>query len=53
MAALDAVMELLSPIPDGQVTAVTVSELMDIVQARLGEVHRAVVDTWFLPGGSG
>ena len=53
VAALDAVTELLSPIPDGQVTAVTVSELMDAVQARLGEVHRAVVDTWFLPGGPG
>jgi uncharacterized alpha-E superfamily protein len=53
VAALDAVTELLGPIPDGQVTAVTVSELMDTVQARLGDVHRAVVDTWFLPGGIG
>jgi uncharacterized alpha-E superfamily protein len=53
VAALDAVTELLVPIPDGQVTAATVSELMDTVQARLGGVHGAVVDTWFPPGGTG
>jgi len=53
LAALQAVTELLVPIPDGQVTAATVSNLMDTVQARLGDVHRAVVDTWFLPEGAG
>ena len=53
VAALEAVTEFLVPIPDGQVTAATVSNLMDTVQSRLGDVHRAVVDTWFLPGGAG
>jgi len=50
-AALDTVRELLGP--QDEITAVGVSRLMDEVQQRLGRVHAAVLDTWFLPGGSG
>lgn len=50
---LDAVDELLEPAPTDAITAAEVSALMDAVQKRLADTHRAVVDTWFLPGGSG
>lgn len=52
VARLDAVDELLEPAPTDAITATEVSLLMDTVQKRLADVHQAVVDTWFLPGGS-
>lgn len=50
-AALESVRESLE-LPD-ELTPVAISRLMDELQRRLGEVHRAVVDTWFLPGDLG
>lgn len=50
VAALDNVARLLVPLPTERATAGEITMLMDTVQARLGHVHGAVVDTWFLPG---
>lgn len=47
--ALDAVRDLVER--DEGVTATGVSRLMDEVQQKLGDVHLAVVNTWFLHGG--
>ncbi len=49
--ALDAVRELLEP--GGGRSAKSISELMDDTQRRIGGVHAAVVETWFLPGDGG
>ena len=49
--ALASVRELLGPADE--MTAAGISRLMDAVQKRLGGVHEAVVDTWFLPGDRG
>jgi uncharacterized alpha-E superfamily protein len=46
--ALEAVESLLQPIVGEQVSATEVTELMDTVQLRLGDTHRAVAATWFL-----
>lgn len=48
--ALDAIDALLVPIAPQQLTAASVSEMMDTLQVKLGEVHDAIVATWFLPG---
>ena len=45
--ALDKADGLLQPIDDG-LSAADVTKLMDTVQLRLGNVHQAVVATWFL-----
>lgn len=50
-AALDAVDDLLAPIAPERMTANDVSMLMDTVQLQLGDVHAAIVDTWFLTVG--
>ena len=50
IASLDSVCELLGPLPEDRLTATEISTLMDTLQQRLGRVHQAVVDTWFLPG---
>jgi uncharacterized alpha-E superfamily protein len=50
VAALDDVARLIVPITPERATADDISTKMDAVQARLGKVHGAVVDTWFLPG---
>ena len=52
IAALAAVRELLVPQAEGT-SAAAISQLMDDTQRRLGSVHQAVVDTWFLPGERG
>ena len=49
-ATLDDLDSLLQPIPADQVRAADVTDLMDTVQLRLGEVHGAVAATWFLHG---
>lgn len=49
-SAISDVQELLHPVPKESITAADVSQLMDTVQARLGKVHVAVAETWFLPG---
>jgi uncharacterized alpha-E superfamily protein len=41
-----------SPLPD-DLDGAEVSSLMDTLQKRLGDVHGAVVETWFLPGVDG
>lgn len=51
IAALDEVRELL--VPHDHDSAAVASQLMDDMQRRLGNVHLAVVDTWFLPGEPG
>lgn len=51
LAALDTVRDLL--VPHDHDSATAVSQLMDETQQRLGNVHQAVVDTWFLPGEHG
>lgn len=48
-SALNTVDAQLVPITPDRMTAGDVSELMDTVQLRLGNVHAAIVDTWFLP----
>lgn len=48
IAALDAVESLLQPILSEQISATEVTALMDTVQLRLGDAHRAVAETWFL-----
>lgn len=50
-AALDEVRGLLDAPPESVASADEVSELMDTLQKRLGRVHAAVAETWFLPGG--
>jgi uncharacterized alpha-E superfamily protein len=50
-SALDEVEKLLETPIAPDCTADEVSELMDTVQKRLGAVHSAVIETWFLPGG--
>jgi uncharacterized alpha-E superfamily protein len=50
IAALDDVAARIEPLPGDRLTAVDVSALMDSLQKTLGNVHQAVVDTWFLPG---
>ena len=52
LAALDRVRELL-PLTDEAITAAGIRKLMDDTQQRLGHLHQAVVDTWFLPGEHG
>jgi hypothetical protein len=51
-AALDAVLEVADGHIDPGTTADDVSRMMDAIQQRLGTVHGAVVDTWFLPDGA-
>jgi len=51
IAALDAVREPL--VRQYDASAAAISQLMDDTQRRLGRVHQAVVDTWFLPGERG
>ncbi len=41
--------QLDSPV-DADSSAETISELMDTLQKRLGDVHFAIADNWFLPG---
>lgn len=53
IAALDDVCAKLEARSDNHLTAVDVSSLMDALQKLLGNVHQAVVDTWFLPGDVG
>jgi uncharacterized alpha-E superfamily protein len=53
VAALANVEKLLVPLPEAGLMASDVSTVMDNAQQRLGDVHRAVVDTWFLPGEPG
>lgn len=53
ITALDNVYAKLEPLPEDRLTADDVSALMDALQKRLGSVHQAVVDTWFLPGDAG
>jgi len=48
---LDTFGPLLEPATGDEVTADDVSQRMDALQQRLGAVHAAVVDTWFLHGG--
>jgi uncharacterized alpha-E superfamily protein len=48
IAALDRADSLLQPIAAEGLSAAEVTELMDTVQLRLGEAHRAVATTWFL-----
>ncbi len=50
IAALDAVESLLQPIAAEGLSAADVTKLMDTVQVRLGDAHRAVAATWFLYG---
>lgn len=51
-AALDSVDKLLQPMPADRVSATDVTALMDTLQQRLGDAHRAVAATWFLHGDS-
>lgn len=48
-AALDDVASLLDMSPTDVVSAEEISELMDQLQKRLGLVHIAAANTWFLP----
>lgn len=51
IAALAAVRENLTL--RARTSAAAISQLMDDTQRRLGRVHQAVVETWFLPGERG
>ena len=48
IAALDRADSLLQPIAAEGLSAAEVTELMDTVQLRLGDVHAAVAATWFI-----
>ena len=55
-AALEALGGVLTPLgdePDPDLTAEDVPRIVDRLQQRLGKVHRAVADTWFLSPGGG
>lgn len=51
-SAIDACRSLLVEMPGDEVTAPRVTKLMDDLQQALGDIHQAVVQTWFLPGDS-
>lgn len=52
VAALERVASSIEGTSGKRMTATDVSRCMDELQKRLGDVHRAIVDTWFLPGDS-
>lgn len=52
IAALERVAAATDGSSGRQMTATDVSHWMDDLQKGLGDAHRAIVDTWFLPGDS-
>ena len=48
--ALERLASNVDDLPLAGITADYVSALMDILQKRLGNVHQAVAESWFLPG---